>query len=50
MNNKGFKKPNYGAVKMGYNPRANPTHHGFGSGWVEKSYKFQYGLKMNPTH
>jgi len=21
-------------VKMGWNPRANPTHHGFGSGWV----------------
>jgi len=24
------------AVKMGWNPRANPTHHGFGPGWVEK--------------
>jgi len=21
---------------MGYNPRANPTHHEFGSGWVKK--------------
>jgi len=23
------------AVKMGWNPRANLAHHGFGSGWVE---------------
>jgi len=23
------------AVKMGWNPRANPAHHGFGPGWVE---------------
>ena len=22
-------------VKMGWNPRANPTHHRFRSGWVE---------------
>jgi len=35
---------------MGYNPRANPAHHGFGSSWIKKNYKFQYGLKMNPTH
>jgi len=25
----------YRAVKMGWNPRANSAHHGFGSGWVE---------------
>jgi len=24
-----------GVVKVGWNPRANPVHHGFGSGWVE---------------
>jgi len=23
------------AVKMGWNPRANPAHHGFRQGWVE---------------
>jgi len=23
------------AITMGWNPRANPAHHGFGSGWVE---------------
>jgi len=23
------------AVKMGWNPRANPAYHGFGPGWVE---------------
>jgi len=23
------------AVKMGWNPRANPAHHGFGPSWVE---------------
>jgi len=23
------------AVKIGWNPRANPAHHGFRPGWVE---------------
>jgi len=23
------------AVKMGWNPRANPAHHRFGPGWIE---------------
>jgi len=26
---------NIRAVKMGWNPRANPAHHGFGPDWVE---------------
>jgi len=25
----------YRDVKMGWNPRVNPAHYGFGSGWVE---------------
>jgi len=33
------------AVKMGYNPRANPAHHGFGSGWVEKKLKISVRVK-----
>ena len=28
--------PKIRAVKMGYNLRANPAHHGFRSGWIEK--------------
>ena len=33
------------AVKMGYNPRTNPIHHRFESGWVEK--KLQISVRVN---
>jgi len=37
------------AVKMGYNPRANPAHHGFGSGWVEKKLQISVWVKNEPN-
>jgi len=30
---------------MGYNPRANPAHNGFGSGWVEKKLQISVRVK-----
>jgi len=36
-------------VKMGYNPRANPTDHGFGSGWVEKKLQISIWVKNEPN-
>jgi len=38
------------AVKMGWNPQANPAHHEFGSGWVEFFFKFQYRLIFDTAH
>jgi len=35
------------AVKMARNPRANPAHQGFGPGWIENFYKFQYMLTFD---
>ena len=37
------------AVKMGYNPRANPAHHGFGPGWVEKKLQISVRVKNEPN-
>jgi len=37
------------AVKMGYNPRANPIHHGFGSGLVEKKLQILVRVKNEPN-
>jgi len=45
-----MRQVNIRAVKMGWNPRVNPAHHGFGSGWVEIFYIFQYWLIFDPTH
>jgi len=36
------------AVKMDYNPRANPTHHGFGPGWIEKKLQISIWVKNEP--
>jgi len=35
---------------MGYNPRVNPAHHGFGSGWLEKKLQIsiQIKIELNP--
>jgi len=33
-------------VKMGYNLRANPTHHEFGSDWVEKKLQISVQIKI----
>jgi len=33
---------------MSYNLRANPTHHGFGSGWVEKKLQISVRVKNEP--
>jgi len=33
------------AVKMGYNPRVNPAHHGFGSDRVEKKLQISVRVK-----
>ena len=40
---------NYRAVKMGYNPRANPTYHGFGLDWVEKKLQISVQVKNEPN-
>jgi len=37
------------AVKMGYNPRVNPVHHGFGSGWIEKKLQISVQVKNEPN-
>jgi len=34
---------------MGYNPRANPAHHGFGSGRVEKELQISVRVKNEPN-
>jgi len=34
---------------MGYNPRANPTHHGFRPGWVEKKLQISVRVKNEPN-
>jgi len=34
---------------MGYNAQANPTHHGFGSGWIEKKLKILVRVKNKPN-
>jgi len=36
------------AVKMGYNPRANPAHRGFGLDWVEKKLQISVRVKNEP--
>ena len=33
---------------MDYNPRVNPAHHGFGSGWVEKKLQILVQVKIKP--
>jgi len=34
---------------MGYNPRANPAHHGFRLGWVEKKLQISVRVKNEPN-
>jgi len=34
---------------MGYNPRASPAHHGFGSGWIEKKLQISVRVKNEPN-
>jgi len=34
---------------MGYNPRANLAHHGFGTGWVEKKLQILVQVKNEPN-
>jgi len=34
---------------MGYNPRVNPAHHVFGSGWVEKKLQILVRVKNEPN-
>ena len=36
-------------IKMGYNPRANLAHHGFGSSWVEKELQISVRVKNKPN-
>jgi len=34
---------------MGYNPRANPAHHGFRLSWVEKKLQISVWVKIEPN-